>query len=85
MAPGAPQQAFSAWDAYHDRIVKAIKAMYADLSKEYEDILLKEIQSKFPSNFVSDTKSVAATVKRIADPTSFCMLRVISSSLRTGI
>jgi len=68
MAPGAPQKALSASDIYQERIVEAVKTTYPNLSAENYYVLLEEIKSKFPTNFVGNTESVFATVKRIADP-----------------
>ena len=68
MAPGAPQKAFSAWEAYQERIVQAVKTMYPDLSAENYETLLESIRSNFPANFVGDTKAVLAKPRSIASP-----------------
>ncbi len=68
MAPGAPQKAFSAWEAYQERIIHTVKATYPNLSAENYDILLGEIKNKFPVNFVGDTRAVYVAVNEIADP-----------------
>jgi RNA polymerase sigma factor (sigma-70 family) len=68
MAPGVPKKAFSAWDAYHDRIVQAFRTMYPDMSHENEAILLKEIQRRFPANFVGNTEAVLDQITRVAKP-----------------
>lgn len=68
MAPGAPQKAFSAWEAYQERVVQGVTTMYPDLTAENRDILLEAIKSNFPAKFVGDTKAVLVVVNRIATP-----------------
>jgi RNA polymerase sigma factor (sigma-70 family) len=68
MAPGAPQKAFSAWEAYQERVVQGVNAMYPDLTAENRDILLEAVKSDFPAKFVGDTKAVLVVVNRIATP-----------------
>jgi RNA polymerase sigma factor (sigma-70 family) len=69
MATGAPQpSSFSAWEAYHEKIVEAVRITYPNLNVESYNALLNSIQSNFPEKFVGNTKAVHGLVLRVATP-----------------